>query len=172
MFDLLPVVLTSRDFALIENLAQQWGEPFPGAAEIVRRKLAAATLVFPADVPADVVTLNSRVRFSANSGLADERVLVAGPSEEIYGLTLLLASPRGLALIGAAVGQTIGARRRDGSTEQLFIEALPYQPERKRARPALSLVSDNGQRKERGAALQVVTMARAGDDNDPGPGAA
>lgn len=170
MSDQPSVVLTSRDFALLENLALQWGEPFPGAAGIVRRKLAAATLLFPADVPADVVTLNSRVRFSANSGQTDERVLVAGPSEEIYGVTLLLASPRGLALIGAAVGQTIQASRRDGSLEQLVVEALPYQPERRRARPALTLVSDKGSNKERRAALQVMTLA--GDDNDPGPSAA
>jgi regulator of nucleoside diphosphate kinase len=141
MFDQLPVVLTSRDFALLENLVHQWGEPFAGAGEVVRRKLAAATLVFPADVPADVVTLNSRIRFRTRLGKADERVLVAGPSEEIYGMTVLLASPGGLALIGAAVGHTVEARRRDGSPEQLFIEALPYQPERTHVRPASGAVS-------------------------------
>ncbi|MFC0009372.1 hypothetical protein [Devosia nitrariae] len=173
MFDQLPVVLTARDFALLENLAQQWGEPFPGAAEIVRRKLAAATLVFPADVPVDVVTLNSRVRFKTSLGQTDERVLVAGPSEEIYGLTMLLASPRGMALIGAAVGQTIQARRRDGALEQLFIEALPFQPERKGARRRLTLVSDRGVSGEHRKTLPVAPeIARPGNDDDPGPSAA
>lgn len=171
----LPVLLTSKDYALLENLMQQWGEPFPGAADIIRRKLSDATLVFPADAPSDVVTLNSRVRFRTSSGQAEERTLVAGPSEEIYGMTLLLASPRGLALIGTAVGQTVEAFRRDGEVEQLFIEAVPYQPEQARPRPTLQVVTGGASgSKPRPAPLNkpVAHPTYFGGDDDPGPSAA
>lgn len=170
----LPVLLTSKDFALLENLMQQWGEPFAGAAEIIRRKLSNATLVFPADAPPDVVTLNSRVRFRVGSGHSEERVLVAGPSEEVYGMTLLLASPRGLALIGASAGQTVEAIRRDGEVEQIFIEAVLYQPEQARPRPALQVVNGGvSDSTLRPAAVKKPAPPRYfGGDDDPGPSAA
>ena len=170
----LPVVLTARDFALLESFSQNWGEPFPGAAEIMRRKLAAATLVFPADVPTDVVTLNSRVRFRVGTSVVDERTIVGGPSEEVYGLTLLLASPRGLALIGAAVGQAVEARRRDGSVEHLLIEAVPYQPEQRRSAGLTVVASQDlpARRPASPAAQPRYATAWFGSDDDPGPGAA
>lgn len=168
----LPVVLTARDFALLESFSQNWGEPFPGAAEIMRRKLAAATLVFPADVPTDVVTLNSRVRFRVGTSVVDERTIVGGPSEEVYGLTLQLASPRGLALIGAAVGQTVEARRRGGSVEHLVIEAVPYQPEQRRSAGLTVVSSQDRPRAASPAAQPRYATAWIGSDDDPGPGAA
>ena len=173
MSDQLLVVLTSKDFALLEAISQGHGEPFVGAAEIIRRKLGAATLVFPSDVPANVVTLNSRVRFRAGDAQPEERTLIGEPSEEVYGLTLLLGSPRGLALIGAAVGQTIEVQRKDGRTEQLHIEAVTFQPAQQRSRPALKIVSS--QQMEPPATPASHTSARPfqrGFDDDPGPSAA
>lgn len=175
MTDALPVVLTSRDFALLENLVHNWGEPFAGAGEFIRRKLRVATLVFPTDVPTNVVTLNSRVRFRVGNAQPEEWTIVGGPSEADFGMTLPLASPRGLALIGAAVGQTVEARLRDCSTELLLIEALPYRPEQRRPAAALRVVS----RQELPDADSLFPPARArvlasrlGGDDDPGPSAA
>jgi regulator of nucleoside diphosphate kinase len=169
MSDHLPIVMTSRDFSLIESLISQWGEPFPGAAEIARSKLGRATIVFPADVPRDVVTLNSRVRFHIGHGPSQERVLVGGQSEEMYGVTLLLASPRGLALIGNAAGHVVQCLRKDGSFEELHIEEVVFQPER---RLGLSLVHSG---EPVAAPARMVTRVGALDgfgDDDPGPSAA
>ena len=124
MTDASAVVLTSKDFALLENLVHNWGEPFPDAGAYIRRKLASATVVFPNDIPAGVITLNSRVRFRVGHASSEERTIVGGPSEAVYGMTMPLASPRGVALIGAAAGQTVEALRPDGSTETLLIEAV------------------------------------------------
>jgi len=175
MFHPLPIFLTSRDFALLESLVDQWGEPFAGANEIIRWKLAAATVVFPADVPSDVVTLNSRVRFRTASGHSDERSLVGGPSEEVFGLTILLPSPRGIALVGASVGQTVAARRRDGSVEHLVIEAVPYQPEKSPARSQLRLVAGGmatAPHSFDATRRQPASTITLGPDDDPGPSAA
>ncbi|WDR07260.1 nucleoside-diphosphate kinase [Devosia rhodophyticola] len=162
----LPVILTSNDFAVLEAMSQQWTEPFVGAADILRRKLSAATVVFPTDIPADIVTLKSRVRFGIGPMHLDERVLVRGPAEEVYGMTMLLASPRGLALIGAAVGQTVAAVRRDGSVEQLHVEAVPYQPEQKRAPAPIQFVPRHELAKPKWVASPY------GGNDDPGPSAA
>ena len=165
------IVLTARDYALLEALAQLPAEPFAGAAEIIRHKLATALVVFPTDVAPDVVTLNSRVRFRIGSGPAQDRVRVAGPSEEVYGLTQILASPRGMALIGASAGDRVAARRRDGTVEDIAIEAVLFQPEQRR-RPPLRVVAAN----PADVVLQAgwkrtATPAYSGDD-DPGPSAA
>ena len=169
------VILTARDFTLLESLVHDWGEPFPGAYEQIRRKLANATVVFPEDLPAGVVALHSRVRFRVGTGLAEERTIVGGPSEAVYGMTLTLASPRGVALIGAAVGQAVRALRPDGSSELIVIDAVTYQAGRPRAAGGLKIVS----RQEWVHRPQVVasagfvgTASRFGDDDDPGPSAA
>jgi regulator of nucleoside diphosphate kinase len=170
MSEHLPIVLTSEDFALLQSFTEQPAEPFPGAMDVVRRKLANATVVFPADIGADVVTLNSRVRFSVNNGWVDERALVGGPSEESYCLTLPLTTPRGLALIGARVGQTVTALRGDGWVERIHIDALPYQPEAHRSQPRLRVVSQHI-RADIATPGRTVRPAFFGDD-DPGPSAA
>lgn len=169
------VVLTARDFTLLENLVHNWGEPFPGANEQVRRKLAAATVVFPEDLPLDVVALNCRVRFRVGTARAEERTIVGGPSEAVYGMTLALASSRGVALIGAAVGQAVEARRYDGSTEFIVVEAVPYQPARPRPAVGLKVVSSQEMPERRSVAPSArsrFVASRFGDNDDPGPSAA
>lgn len=171
----LPVVLTARGFALLESLLQQHEAPFAGAAEIVRRKLDAAIVVFPTDVPANVVTLRSRVRFCVDGATADECTLIGAPDDAAYGPTLLLTSPRGLALIGAAAGQTIPAQLPDGSEEMIRIEAVPYQPEQRRSRLDLQVISG----RDLPEPAKILSSARSrqpvapfGGDDDPGPSAA
>ena len=169
------VVLTARDFALLENLVHNWGEPFPGAGEQIRRKLDQATVVTPQDLPAGTVALNCRVRFRAGTALPEERTIVGGPSEAVYGMTLTLASPRAVALIGASVGQGVEARRYDGSTERLVIEAVPYQPGRPPQAVGLKVVSSQDFPVRRQAGVAGRTLAGAshlGNDDDPGPSAA
>lgn len=175
MTDASAVVLTSKDFALLENLVHNWGEPFPDAGDYIRRKLASATVVFPNDIPAGVITLSSRVRFRVGHASPEERTIVGGPSEAVYGMTMPLASPRGVALIGSAVGQTVEAFRPDGAIETLLIEAVPYQPEQ--ARPAVRLrVVSSQELPDAGNVFPSyrsrVSASRTGNDDDPGPSAA
>lgn len=177
MSEHLPVILSSKDFALLESLVQQAGESFPGATALIHRKLARATLVSPGDIPADVVTLNSRVRHRIEGHHAEERTLVAGPSEAINGVTLLLNSPHGIALLGAQAAQCIEASRADGTPVQIFIEAVLNPPEQKRARPALTVVSRS--ELPGSATISNISPLRrpppprpAFDGDDPGPSAA
>jgi regulator of nucleoside diphosphate kinase len=108
------------------------------------------------------------------AALAEERTIVGGPSEAVHGMTLSLVSSRGVALIGAAAGQTVEARRYDGSTECLAIEAVPYQAGRPRPSVGLRVVSSRELPDRHpivSSARSRVVASRFGDD-DPGPSAA
>ncbi|GHA33267.1 hypothetical protein GCM10007989_31820 [Devosia pacifica] len=135
-----PAILTSNDYTLLETLIQCWSEPFPGATSFVRAKLRTAALIFPSDLPPNVVTLHSRVRFLPPGGGTEERTLVRRPDEHINGMTLLLETPRGLALIGAQAGQVVDVLQRDGRLDRLYVEAVPYQPVRRTSGAKLKIV--------------------------------
>lgn len=166
-----PFVLTSKDFALIESLLLDANDVFSGLALAIRRKLLNATLVFPEDIEPSVVTMDSRVRYRVG-GLVEERTLVAGTGSEADDGTCVLGSSRGLALLGASVGQSVQALRHDGSIEILLIEAVLYQPEAHRqtaaAVPPPAKVSSLATYRRRGS----VAMQPTPDDDDPGPRAA
>lgn len=171
MSETLPVVLTSRDYAAIETLMLTQREQFAGWNELIRRKLQAARVVHPVDVPKDVVTLRSRVRYRDGGALPDERTLVLESREAGAWPVLLLCSPRGLAMIGATAGQTVIAVRPDGTSERIFIERVLFQPSL--GRPDLRVVSR--QQPQQSYAVKVDGHRYAynvGDDDDPGPSAA
>jgi hypothetical protein len=70
------VVVTARDFMVLEELARPWLRPHEPAARALVEKLERCQVVPPDAVAADVVTLNSRVVFNAEGGEAEARVLV------------------------------------------------------------------------------------------------
>jgi regulator of nucleoside diphosphate kinase len=168
------VVLTAGDHALLERrLARNDGIT---AALPIRQKLAAAIVVPPPEIAPDIVTLHSRVHFRIDGGPLEERTLVSRHSEEVIGLTLLVWTVRGLALLGLRVGQSVPVRRLDGSYEVISVEAVPYQPEAAgRARRATAATAGpppagvtllGAYRQRRGG-----YFPRSGGD-DPGPSAA
>ena len=172
-----PAVLTSKDFALIENLLLESNDVFSGLALAIRRKLLNARLVFPEDIKADVVTVDSRVRYRVNHGPAEERTLVTGLGDDNNTTTCVLGCPRGLALLGASAGQTVQAMGHDGVVETLQIEAVLSQPEAERLKtmaarvaptpPSAGVSSLNAFRRR-----SVGSARPAPDDDDPGPRAA
>ncbi len=92
--------------------------------------LADATLVAPTEVPVDVVTMNSEVRFELPRGSSPRqaRLVYTTPRPSDDGGVVSVFSPLGLALLGARVGSTVpvgvGAADRP-----LHVSGLPYQPE-------------------------------------------
>lgn len=161
----LPVVLTIRDYTLLENAIHGPAEPFPGSKAFISDKLARASIVPLTDLPGEVVALRSQVRYRVGSGLPEDRTIVSGPSETVAGLTLLLTSHKGAALIGARVGQVVEALRPDGTSETLRI--IGVRNAVSAPRPQLALVSS----RESSTVPAPVRPFRGGDD-DPGPSAA
>ena len=113
-------VLSAADFAnlsLIDSRALQV-------------KLARATVVPSDAVPADVVTMNSRVLYSDETAGSHERVRIVYPDNANHAVRALsVLHPIALALLGLSVGQSAEARVPDGGVHIVRVEAVLSQPE-------------------------------------------
>ncbi|MCC2955916.1 nucleoside diphosphate kinase regulator [Massilia sp. IC2-477] len=102
-----------------------------GARDALLDELGRAGLAEPWEMPADVVTMNSRVRFAFDG--ADEEVTMTltypkdmnGNPEQLSILT-----PVGTALLGLKVGDSIRWQRPDGAMFDVSVRGIEYQPER------------------------------------------
>lgn len=173
-------ILTTKDFTILEAMLDRClGQDDP-TAQVLKRKLDAALVVFRDDVPTNIATLNSRVKFSVDGRDLDTRVICHDRTPSPIGLFLPIATSRGLALLGLAEGQGFRLSGHDGSEEVVLLEEVLYQPEAARRerdvlnrtpvvmprRPALKLV--NG-----GISSPVEGATKPGGFYDPnGPSAA
>jgi len=125
-----PIVITSRDYDRLEALLGSLPTSgFPNKAEL-EAELERAEVVAPEQVPPDVVTMNSTVRFSiAQADETFELTLVypkdAGQSDRISVL-----APVGSALLGMAVGDALDWPRPGGGVSTVRVTGVSYQPER------------------------------------------
>jgi regulator of nucleoside diphosphate kinase len=162
--------LTPRDFTILETMLADHLGGDEMLISAIRKKLKFAQIVFAEDLPADVVTVGSRVAFTVDSQWPQERRLtpivqyVAGQDHQT------LASLRGVELLGQSEGDSTeldyGTR-----VECLEIHKVLYQPEaeiKKRKRPVgVHLVSSRSDSRPSGA-----VRPRPLPENDPGPSAA
>jgi regulator of nucleoside diphosphate kinase len=123
------LVVTARDFMVLEELARLWLRPEDPARRALLQTLEQCQVVAPDSVAADVVTLDSRVVFRVNEGAVEERVIVLPDAHAVPGQPLPVTAPRALAMLGLRAGSTIVSHRRDGSSECIEILAVAYQPE-------------------------------------------
>lgn len=126
------VVIISRDFMQLEELACLRLDRDDPVARRLREKLDRSRVVPPGSVPPGTVTLGSRVLFSVDRGPVESRVLVLPDGHALYGWSLPVTTPRGLAMLGLRAGATALAERRDGGVERLAIRAVAYQPDDRR----------------------------------------
>jgi regulator of nucleoside diphosphate kinase len=102
------LVISAIDFDRLEALA----DSLPSAQSHIRDsllgELARAEVVEPADLPATVVSMNSRVRFRMqSSGEEFDRMLVYPRDAAKADNAISILSPVGTALLGLSVGETI-----------------------------------------------------------------
>jgi regulator of nucleoside diphosphate kinase len=117
------IMVTAADMALLRLLR---------AHAPLERELDRAIEVSSANVPADVVTMNSRVRYTDEKDGVKRTVSIVYPSHEnaAAGKISVLA-PVGTALLGLSEGQSIEWDFPDGS-RRLKVEEVLHQPERLR----------------------------------------
>ena len=125
------IILSSNDAERIETLLESLpATAFPGRAEL-EAELDRAEVVDPEQVPATVVTMNSRVRFQVEStGAEFELTLVYPKDVDASGGTISILAPVGSALLGLSQGDQIEWPRPGGGTMELRIVEVVYQPER------------------------------------------
>jgi regulator of nucleoside diphosphate kinase len=118
-----PLIVSRADFQLLHLL---------GDYPLLRRKLARATVVAPVDVPADVVTMDSRLVY------ADERcgdlhcIKLVYPHRADRRRRIAVTTPLGTALFGLRAGQAIDWHFPDGIRRRLRVRSVITQPERNR----------------------------------------
>jgi regulator of nucleoside diphosphate kinase len=130
------VLVTARDFMILEELARLRLRPDEPAARGLIAKLERCRVVPPDTVAADVVTLDSRVVFSVDGGQPEARVLVHPDGHTLSGWSLPVTTPRGLAVLGLRAGATATAECSGGGVERIAILSVAYQPEQAARRRA------------------------------------
>lgn len=94
-------------------------------------ELTRAKVVEPEEIPSNVVTMRSQVRFEIENPPQQLCLTLAYPKDmaELQdGISIL--TPIGTALLGLKVGDSIDWPRPDGQLTTLRILEVPYQPER------------------------------------------
>lgn len=117
----------------------------------IAKLLAEARVVPGNEIPADVVTLGSIVRYRVDGERLERRLLTLGREYAPNDQYVNVLTPVGLALIGRRPGETATAETFEGRTLAIAIAALEYQPE---------------------AAARAREAEPDGDDDDDGPEAA
>ena len=168
--DYLPKI-TPRDLGFLEAMLDgglDGGEKLIGA---IRSKLQRAQIVFADDMPANVVTLGTRLAFQVDDRPIDERTLVTVEQYAPGQGHQSIASARGIAMLGLAEGNFIEFERED-RTELLSIIQVLYQPEadrkRRKAPAGLRVVSS----REDLARPAAAKRSSHPQNDDPGPSAA
>lgn len=175
MLDRERCLLTTKDFTILEVMLDRRLSTDATMAQLIRRKLDTAVVVFRDDVPVDIVTLNSRVSYRIGDGEAETRIISHDQLRGLVGFTLPITHPRGLALLGLHEGQSITIPVNGGGAETMIVERILFQPESagrkmtesRRAGRRLRLVYDAD-------ALPVAVGNVEFNDgpDDPGPAAA
>jgi len=126
-----PIVVSSLDMERLETLLDSLPAAQAGTRDTLLDELARAELVEPEDMPQDVVTMNSRVRFVLDNAPQEFDLSLAYPKDvDGAGDKLSVLTPVGSALLGLKVGDSIAWTRPDGGRFDVTVRAIVYQPER------------------------------------------
>lgn len=124
------LTINELDLERLEELLERPEYRQLATARALAEELDRAALVSPKAMPADVVTMNSQVRFR---DLSDDsvhvRTLVYPQRADSAADTLSVLAPLGAALLGLSVGQEINWRLPGGGNTNLRVEEILYQPE-------------------------------------------
>lgn len=124
------IVVSSRDLERLEGLL--FSPAIRNRADLngLRDELDRADIREPEDMPADVITMNSRVRIREQpSGTERELTLVYPGNADQDGTKISVFTPAGSALLGLAEGQTIEWPTVDGHSVRLEVVSIAWQPE-------------------------------------------
>lgn len=172
--------LTARDFAHLQELLEQT-DPRRDEAylRLLRSKLSTAIVMFPSDIDPWVAAIGSRIEFTANAGVPQNRILAGEDGNngrgDPAGRILPVTARWGLALLGLAANETIAVEDGGGTVVRLRLTKVEPLEE-----PA---GANAGGKRDSGAAVvdfapraatprQPLLRRSVDPDNDPGPSAA
>jgi regulator of nucleoside diphosphate kinase len=124
------ITLSTVDIQRLERILEDGNVPNSPNIEALREELSRAEVVEPQQMPAGVITMNSRVRLlNESTGKPHELTLVYPQAADgALGRVSVLA-PVGSALLGLSTGQSIDWPMPDGTVSRLKVLEVLYQPE-------------------------------------------
>lgn len=124
-----PITVSTLDLERIERcLNTEAARRMPGV-DALQSELDRATVVDPHEMPANIVTMNSTVRFADDSSGKQYELTLVYPDGAGQPGTVSILAPIGSALLGLAVGQSIAWQVPGGRTTTLRVLELVRQPE-------------------------------------------
>lgn len=122
------IILSSLDMDRIVALLEKQTAPFPGR-EALEAELDRADVFDPKDMPPNVVTMNSTVRFTLlESGKSNTLTLVYPKEMDDSGDKVSVFAPVGIALLGLSVGDEFQMSSPTGQVT-VRVDAIEFQPE-------------------------------------------
>ena len=120
-----PILITSADLDRLRPVL----DTYELASESLEAELQRATVIDPAEVPSDLVTMNSEVIYEDCDRSTRRRVRIVYPkdADPARGHVSVLA-PIGSALLGLRANQSIEWRV-PGGTKRIRVVEVTYQPE-------------------------------------------
>ncbi|MGY0504554.1 nucleoside diphosphate kinase regulator [Luteimonas sp. e5] len=126
----LPVLIMSRpDWDRLDALLESKAARNLPGAQALRIELDRAEVVEPADVPGDIVTMNSTARFIDDDSGETYTLTLVYPDGAGKPGTVSIMAPVGSALLGLKVGQRIEWRLPGGKMTHLRVLEVTDQPE-------------------------------------------
>ncbi|PRQ04511.1 Regulator of nucleoside diphosphate kinase [Enhygromyxa salina] len=123
------IIITEQDFERLTGLVATLPSSH-AVAEQLSVELDRASLVEANKIPADVVTMNSRVRMeNAATGEQHDVTLVYPRQADFADGKLSILAPIGAALLGLRAGQSIDWPVPGGRTKTMRVVAVQWQPE-------------------------------------------
>lgn len=125
------IIVTRLDLERLHHLLESHAtDRDHQAVEFLDAELARARVVEPSEVPANVVTMNSRFRYiDSATGEARTVTLVYPTNADPRAGRLSVLAPVGCALLGLSVGQSIEWPLPHGHVRSFGIAEILYQPE-------------------------------------------
>ncbi|HNI37605.1 MAG TPA: nucleoside diphosphate kinase regulator [Pseudomonadales bacterium] len=123
------ITISSLDAERLEQLLESLQKSDVSGAAL-EAELARATVLEPQQMPPNVVTMNSTVRFAMLSGEEFEMTLVYPKDMDSSGKTVSILAPVGSALLGLAQGSEIEWPNPSGGVTTVRVKEVTYQPER------------------------------------------
>jgi regulator of nucleoside diphosphate kinase len=122
-----PLLVSRLDCERIEALLESPAAEHHDTAAL-RAELERADIVEPANMPSDVITMNSTARFALNDGSEREITLVYPRDSDAGTGKVSILAPVGSALLGLRVGDSIRWPAPGGDVD-LRVLSIRYQPE-------------------------------------------
>ena len=124
------LIMSSRDTRRLEALVASPVFAAMPTGALLEQEIARADVREPADIPGDVVTMNSSVVCVDEASGAEHTVRLVYPDvADASRHYVSVLAPLGAALIGLAAGQVIDWPMPGGRTARLRVERVLYQPE-------------------------------------------